>query len=605
MTNPLYILKNSIIYVLNSPLVVTKNIFSKFKSSQNKQEPDTTNYTFNSISLWQRFKNIWKPNSYYEELVLITKWETEIDSLADNYYLNPTMMKREFTLLYHDTTTAKFYSRTFQEFMCNFYLQKYEALVKVEKDMQERSFVYFTQQKFDLAKRCTIYQKFYLENRIPESKTQLQSMDDQNKLRTESIDELLSTKLKDKEETYRKAITKINEQHESKLAQIDSLHHQELNNAKKQVNDILEMSKKQSEDSLQEINQQRDSSLKAIAKQHEDALLELNKQKVLYESNLQEYQTQLISKKQEIIILQNMNEELKSELRNDQSKYIIESRLKEKDLQYQQLSDDHQILLQVHSELSDTNSTLRTEIRQKDATLLHFNNMRKQEIEAERKTKQETFDIFVHETNSLKQQNKNLREQLQNIQREQKTSIEEIEKQQNCIGLLRTDLRKFENVAISVAITAYSRIYMYNFLIINNIIDNLLYMDTDSIIITTPLNATNISTELGKFKLVANINKLLCLGTKFYLYKTGENYVYVFKGFQQEKYNMLGTEIYNHLLNQIKIPPTDITKITIHFDVENKKGIFEPKHFIFHQKRRFIYTGKFITTRPWNIIPAS
>ncbi len=164
---------------------------------------------------------------------------------------------------------------------------------------------------------------------------------------------------------------------------------------------------------------------------------------------------------------------------------------------------------------------------------------------------------------------------------------------------------KFENVAISVAIAAYSRLYMYEFLINNNLYNNLLYMDTDSIIITTPLNAENISTELGAFKLVANINKLLCLGSKFYMYKTDTDYVYVFKGFQKEKYNMLGTNIYNHLLNQALKSSQNQNEITIHFDVENKKGFYETKVFCFYKKRRFIYQGNLITTKPWKIMPAS
>ena len=54
------------------------------------------------------------------------------------------------------------------------------------------------------------------------------------------------------------------------------------------------------------------------------------------------------------------------------------------------------------------------------------------------------------------------------------------------------------NLAIACAITSYSRIHMHKFLFVNN--NDLYYSDTDSVILSKPLNESDINNKIGGFK---------------------------------------------------------------------------------------------------------
>ena len=59
--------------------------------------------------------------------------------------------------------------------------------------------------------------------------------------------------------------------------------------------------------------------------------------------------------------------------------------------------------------------------------------------------------------------------------------------------------RRFSNVAIAAAITAYSRIKMYPFKILEN--NECFYTDTDSVVLQHEIDSKYISENIGDFKL--------------------------------------------------------------------------------------------------------
>lgn len=69
---------------------------------------------------------------------------------------------------------------------------------------------------------------------------------------------------------------------------------------------------------------------------------------------------------------------------------------------------------------------------------------------------------------------------------------------------------RFTAVQLSAAITAYARIFMFQFLSRSDC----LYTDTDSIVIRKPLPVS--STEIGKFKLVSQVRKGIFMAPKSY-----------------------------------------------------------------------------------------
>lgn len=112
--------------------------------------------------------------------------------------------------------------------------------------------------------------------------------------------------------------------------------------------------------------------------------------------------------------------------------------------------------------------------------------------------------------------------------------------------------RKFENVSICVAITAYARMWVYKYITDRKL--ELIYWDTDGIIIKHPLHNESVGLELRKFKLVAKIDKLVCLATKFYMCKSNKKYYYVFRGFRKSDYNLKDSVLYECFIKEIKTP---------------------------------------------------
>lgn len=160
--------------------------------------------------------------------------------------------------------------------------------------------------------------------------------------------------------------------------------------------------------------------------------------------------------------------------------------------------------------------------------------------------------------------------------------------------------KKFENVAISGAIAAYARMHMYNFVIQNNV--HLIYWDTDSIIIKEPITIIP-NHELGEFRLVANINKLICLSSKFYLYESDQTFTYVFRGLNVQNYVLIGKDLFNYFIKELYKPSTNpiIKEITLF--LQQKDHTIVEYLFQFHNKRHFLIKENNIITQPWTIQP--
>lgn len=139
------------------------------------------------------------------------------------------------------------------------------------------------------------------------------------------------------------------------------------------------------------------------------------------------------------------------------------------------------------------------------------------------------------------------------------------------------------SVQYSAAITAYARIFLNKF---KNLKDNpYLGGDTDSIIMTKPIDEKYIGTELGKFKLEHVIEEGFYPSKKFYLIKTNKNEIIIkSKGIDNNK-NLLNYEKFKSLLlgNDLNIPQSQFKKefknLTITREIINKKitGVIESK----------------------------
>lgn len=104
------------------------------------------------------------------------------------------------------------------------------------------------------------------------------------------------------------------------------------------------------------------------------------------------------------------------------------------------------------------------------------------------------------------------------LSRKMNFSKEELEKKKIHKWKLMPIIFRNRNIAIGSAITAYSRIYMSKY---HN--DDLVYSDTDSLILKKKLNKDLVGKEIGKFKLEANIDIFVCLNPKTYGYITKDN----------------------------------------------------------------------------------
>lgn len=158
--------------------------------------------------------------------------------------------------------------------------------------------------------------------------------------------------------------------------------------------------------------------------------------------------------------------------------------------------------------------------------------------------------------------------------------------------------KKYENVAIASAISALGRMFMYNF--VHNYQLNLYYWDTDSILIENSLKF-NVGTDLGQFKLVANISKGICLSTKFYIYQTEKNYKYILRSIPQNKYDLNNSFIYEQFLKIIT--KTDLSSFEFNVTLKLKllkRNEWEEVNFCFHNKRKYCLNN-IIETIPWTI----
>src|SRR5271170_257788 len=160
--------------------------------------------------------------------------------------------------------------------------------------------------------------------------------------------------------------------------------------------------------------------------------------------------------------------------------------------------------------------------------------------------------------------------------------------------------RKFENVAVSVAITAYARIYMYEFVKKHDLI--LIYWDTDGIIIRDKLPPDVLGSKLGHFRLIAEIEQLLCISSKFYAYKSNQEYFFVLRGINQADFTFDKRSLFLLLYEQLITCSYHPYQKTIEFTLQHVNGTDEFFTFIFHNKRELLYQGlDNIYTKPWRI----
>jgi len=114
----------------------------------------------------------------------------------------------------------------------------------------------------------------------------------------------------------------------------------------------------------------------------------------------------------------------------------------------------------------------------------------------------------------------------------------------------------FGAIHLSSAIASYARIYMYNFILQNNLENDLYYMDKDSLFIKNKLKDSLVSeTEIGKFKLVSTLEKGIFINQK--VYYTEDSYLnkkWVIKGLKQEDTVLLTlNQIESFLLKDNKV----------------------------------------------------
>ena len=91
------------------------------------------------------------------------------------------------------------------------------------------------------------------------------------------------------------------------------------------------------------------------------------------------------------------------------------------------------------------------------------------------------------------------------------------------------------SIGISSAITSYARIHMSQFKNISEF--QILYTDTDSIDISTPLKSEFVGKELGKMKLEGIFDKTIYLGPKVYKCVSNLENLVKIKGFKNKDKN--------------------------------------------------------------------
>ena len=167
---------------------------------------------------------------------------------------------------------------------------------------------------------------------------------------------------------------------------------------------------------------------------------------------------------------------------------------------------------------------------------------------------------------------------------------------------LNSKSRRFSNVAIAAAITAYSRIKMYPFKILEN--NECFYTDTDSVVLQHEIDPKYISENIGDFKLEYKINHGVFLSPKVYALKViDSDDIIKVKGFSQKTIKFSDIFKLQDIDSNLEIPFTYFQKGII--DVK-QVNITKNLRNTTHLKRVPIYKdGKFVDTEPIRFYPDS
>lgn len=160
--------------------------------------------------------------------------------------------------------------------------------------------------------------------------------------------------------------------------------------------------------------------------------------------------------------------------------------------------------------------------------------------------------------------------------------------------------KTYNNVSVSSAITSYARIFMHNYIVQNNV--DLIYWDTDGIFTKNELKS-NLGKELGNFKCVDHILKIVFIAPKFYMYQTNIDYVYVFRGITISHYNLLnkGQILMEFFKKEMQKISTNRRFKDIKFGLTRKNGLIDTFDFRFYNKRELLIINNQIITKPWFI----
>jgi len=177
---------------------------------------------------------------------------------------------------------------------------------------------------------------------------------------------------------------------------------------------------------------------------------------------------------------------------------------------------------------------------------------------------------------------------------------------ENHIGFGKELKSKGRNVGISSAISAYARISLYAYMLEYE--KQLVYVDTDSLVLTKPINSASISSSLGALKKVhTNINDGIFMGPKFYALKfKKEQEKLIVKGFNATELNWSFNDLkkqflreYNNITSNSALASNSVT-INL---VEKNTNKIHPLT-LDTIKRPFLKTSQGIFTKTKNVPPS-
>lgn len=156
------------------------------------------------------------------------------------------------------------------------------------------------------------------------------------------------------------------------------------------------------------------------------------------------------------------------------------------------------------------------------------------------------------------------------------------------------------SIPIASAVTAYARMYMYEFKTLNN--NKCYYTDTDSVFLEKNLDDSYVGSEIGKFKLEYTSKKAIFLAPKVYYCKTNLGDICKIKGFKLNKNDVINTikfEDFYDLLYKDKTILLNHEKwnknlasgnITIDNDKYTLKTTLGKRELIFNKSNKFVDT---------------